>query len=231
MTHADVKIGDKWMEEDFGFIFSEKHITPPEPKLSLIGIPGTSDVIDLTETLTGDVEYQEREITITLEHDGGRNTYYSKFSELANYIHGQKMTIVFSKDSGFFWVGRVAVAISEPRFYGSTITVTARTDPYKYERHNSLDPWPWDDLNFFDGIIREYASLPVPSSLTITGRRKKVMPIFHCSNAMQVKYLGNIYNLVQGQNSFWGIRLGYGEHTLQFLGSGTVSVEYRGGSL
>lgn len=231
MAYADVKIGDKWMEKDFGFIFSEKHITPPEPKLSLIEIPGTSEVIDLTEALTGDVEYQEREITITLEHDGGRNTYYSKFSELANYIHGQKMTIVFSKDSGFFWVGRVAVAISEPRFYGSTITLTGRVDPYKYESHSSLDPWSLADMDVDGVIVRKYTNLDVPGNLIIKGRRKKVVPNFICSNGMAVKYLGNTYSLQMGDNLVGNIRLGEGDHLLEFIGQGVISVDYRGGSL
>ena len=231
MIEQDIKIDDLYLDKDLGFVVVESYVSPPMPKYNKIEIPGTSDIIDLTESLSGDIEYEERDINITVANIEGLDTYFTRSSKLMNYIHGQKRKIIFDKDSGFYWVGRLETESNDSNLYGSTIEIKATVDPYKYERHNSLDPWPWDDLNFFDGIIREYASLPVPSSLTITGRRKKVMPIFHCSKAMQVKYLGNTYNLVQGQNSFWDIRLGYGEHTLQFLGTGTVSVEYRGGSL
>lgn len=231
MKNADVKIGDKWMEKDFGFIFNDKFINAPEPKLSLIEIPGTSETIDLTDSLTGDIEYANRELTITLEHDGGKNSYYSKFSELANYIHGQKMKIIFSKDPGFYWIGRVSVLMSEPRFYGSTVMVTALVDPYKYESHSSLDPWSWEEKNAEGVIVREYINLPAPGSLTIIGRRKKVVPNIICSNPMSVRYRGNSYVMQRGDNLNGNIRLGEGNHLLEFLGSGTVSVDYRGGSL
>jgi hypothetical protein len=228
---ADVKIGDKWLGADFGFIFNDKTISAPDPQLVIIEIPGTSDVIDLTESVSGDIEYKQRKITIKLESAGGKDSYFAKFSELANYIHGRKLKIIFSKDSGYYWIGRIAVADAEPKFYGQTITITATVDPYKYETQSSLEPWLWDIFSFEDGIIRDYYDIAVPGSITIVGRRKRCCPKFICSGAMTVTYLGNTYNLASGENTVADIFIGEGEHVLTFGGSGTVSVDYRGASL
>jgi hypothetical protein len=94
-----------------------------------------------------------------------------------------------------------------------------------------MEPWLWDSFSFEDGIIRDYYDISVPGTLTITGRRKRVCPKFICSVAMTVSYLGNTYNLAMGENIVPDIFLGEGEHLLAFGGSGTVDVDYRGGSL
>lgn len=228
---ADVMIGEKWLSADFGFIFNDKLISPPEPEIVIIEIPGTSDIIDLSESLSGDIEYKQRKITIKLESSHGKDRYYAKFSELANYIHGRKLKIIFNKDSGYYWLGRIAVSGSEPKFYGSTITITATVDPYKYEVQSSMEPWEWDSFSFEDGIIRNYYNIPVPGSVTIIGRRKRVCPKIMTTNVMTVTYLGNTYNLSLGENIIPDIFLGEGTHVLSFSGSGTVSIDYRGGSL
>ena len=168
---------------------------------------------------------------IKLESNGGKDSYYSKFSELSNYAHGRKMKIVFNKDPGFYWIGRVNVTSSEPKFYGSTITITVIVDPYKYEIHNGLQPYTFGELLNPDTIARNYLNLPVPGTLTIIGRRKRVCPKFICSNSMVVSYLENTYPLSTGSNQIPDIYLGEGDHVLTFVGSGTVSVDYRGASL
>lgn len=228
---ADVKIGDKWLQGDLGYYFNEKNISEPEPNIIQLEIPGTSDIVDLTESVSGDIEYKQRTITIILESVHGKNSVFAKFSDLANRYHGRKLNLIFSKDSGYYWEGRISVSEAVSKFYGSVITITALVDPYKYETQSSLEPWLWDTFSFNDGIIRNYYDIQVPGTITIVGRRKRVCPKIICSEAMNVSYLGNIYPLVAGENTIADIFIGEGEHTLTFIGYGTVSVDYRGGSL
>lgn len=228
---ADVKIGDKWLQGDLGYAFNDKSISQPEPNLVQLTIPGTSDIIDLTESVSGDIEYKQRTITIKLESTHGKNTMYAKFSDLANRYQGKKLKLIFSKDSGWYWLGRISVSEVTSKFYGSIIVITAIVDPYKYETQSSLEPWLWDTFSFNDGIIRNYYNVQVPGTLTIVGRRKRVCPKIICSTSMNVSYLGNIYPLAAGENTIPDIFIGEGEHVLTFIGYGTVSVDYRGGSL
>lgn len=228
---ADVQIGDKSMKGEFDLILSSKTITSPEPNIVTIEIPGTSDVIDLSESISGDIEYKQRKITIVFETKLFANAYHSIYSKLSNYLHGKKMKIVFNKDQGYYWSGRMAISDIKQHNSGQTITVTATVDPYKYETQSSLEPWLWDSFSFEDGIIRDYFNIAVPGSITIIGRRKRVCPKFICSGAMTVTYLGNTYNLATGENIVPDIFLGEGSHVLTFGGTGTVDVDYRGASL
>lgn len=230
---ADVKVGDKWLEADFGFYFLKKEISPPEVKTCLVEIPGTSDVIDLTEAISGDIEYKQREITIVIEYIEGKDYYYGKSSQIANHLHGKKLKIIFSKDSGYYWLGRLKVESMTQRIEGqvTTITIKADVDPYKYETQSSLTPWQWDTFSFNDGIIRDYYDITVPGTVTIIGRRKRVCPKIIASTAMTVTYLNNVYSLLAGENVIPDIYLGEGEHVLTFLGSGKVSIDYQGASL
>ena len=231
MSNLDVTIGGKSLLTEFGIIVSEFYVSPPEPILNIIEIPGTSNIIDLSESISGDVEYKQRKVSIPTATDCGMNKAYSRYSKLANFLHGRKMPIICNRDSAFYWNGRVNLDSFEKTFYGGTPKISALVDPYKYETQSSLTPWLWDPFNFSDGIIRNYYDLPVPSTLTIIGRRKRVCPKFICSNAMTVSYLGNGYNLQAGTNIIPDIFLGEGSHVLTFTGSGTVSVDYQGASL
>lgn len=67
--------------------------------------------------------------------------------------------------------------------------------------------------------------------LYIPGRRKKIVPVIVCSAAMQVTYNGKTYSLSAGKSKVFDIWLGEGDNYLTFTGNGTVSVDYRGGSL
>ena len=227
---ADVKIGNKWITQDYGLFFTKKEITPPEVKTAIIEIQGTSNTIDLTEAISGDVEYKQRTITLVLTCADGKDNYYNKLSELSNDMHGRTKIIIFNRDPSFYWIGRVIVTSAESTFHGPIITITATVDPYKYELQSSIDEWEWDDFSFDDGIIREY-NLTLPGSITVTGRRKRVCPNFICSVGMVMTYLGNSYNLQAGQNILPEIFIGEGDHVFNFIGTGTVSIDYVGGSL
>jgi len=236
MSQLDVKIGDLWLGKDFGLIVGDFTVPPPEVDTYYLEIPGTSDVYDLSEQLSGDVEYHQRKALIPLICNDGKDLFYSRHSKLLNYCHGRKMPITTNKDSAFIWNGRVNVDSYEKMFYGGTPTISALVNAFKDEEQSSLLPWKWDNFSFIDGIIRDYFNLSVAGSLNliIIGRRKRVCPTFYniSGTAMTVTYLGNVYTLnLATPTIITDIFLGEGEHVLTFTGTGMVSVDYRGAML
>lgn len=231
MSRADVLVNTTSLVELFKIRMLSVNISPPKPKLTQIQIPGTSDVIDLSESISGDIEYDQRELTVVFEYVGAKEGFHAMHSKISNFLHGRKMQIVFSQDSGFYFLGRLSVDSYKWEIYGGTLTLSATVDPYKYETQSSLEPWEWDSFSFEDGIIRDYFDIAVPGSITIIGRRKRVCPKIITTNVMTVTYMGNTYNLSLGENIIPDIYLGEGAHMLSFSGSGTVSIDYRGGSL
>ena len=110
------------------------------------------------------------------------------------------------------------------------LVIECVADPYKYDIQ---DDWLWDSFDFENGYIRESENILVSGSTTvvIVGKRKKTYPTITASSAMTVAYNGATYNLTEGINKLYDMILDEGENTLTFSGSGSVLIEYTGGSL
>ncbi len=234
MFEYGVIIGDKHTFRDWGLICTKVEIGSPERKTLYVEVLGRDGDIDLSEVLTGEANYENRELRISLiRREADFRRWHIKVSEILDYCHNQKRKVIFDSDPGYYFEGRLSAA-SAKDFKGiDNFTISVDADPYKYERYGSLEPWVWDTFCFDDGIIRNYKDLKVDGTmmLMIPGRRKKVVPVFICSDPMTLEYGGQAYALPAGRSKILDLQLGMGEHFLTFAGTGTVSVDYRGASL
>lgn len=233
-----VTFGEKHSFRDWGLIpRSRPVISPPEPKTIYIDIPESDGMLDLTEMLTGEVKYKNRNMTFEFNVMNERSDWTSIYSTILNYLHGQRLRIVLDEDPNHFYMGRVKVDEWKSDKKTSVIQLSADVDPYKYEITSSLEPWEWDTFNFEEDYIRDYGNLVVDGQLdfTVYGSRKTVIPVFIVDSSddtgMQVIFENVTYNLQDGNNRVLNIRIKDGENNLTFLGNGTVSIDYRGGSL
>ena len=228
-----VTIGTKHSYMDLGLILQSKTIASPEPKINKVSIPGRDGDVDMTNVLGGDIKYNNRQISMTFAYTGDRHTWPDKYSELASYMHGQKLDIIFDDDLAYKYTGRVQ--IDEFASDGSIgkIVVTVDADPFKYDLISSAAEWEWDTFDFETGIINEGGNIEVNGTATvkIIGRRKRSYPIITASEAMTVTYDKETFNLKKGENKVYDIIFMEGENELTFRGTGTVSVDYTGGSL
>ena len=149
-------------------------VSEPVRKRDIVEIFGRDGDIDLYENLINKPIFERRTIEeqfMLLGQNAESGNYYvgdphewaGLISQLKNFFnsHTGQMRIVLSHDPGFYWEGRVTAAIDELEGYRAVITITADVEPYKYERYHSAEPWIWDDFSFIDGIIREYANIPI----------------------------------------------------------------------
>lgn len=233
-----VTFGSKHSYRDWGlYLKSRPEISPPSPKTTYEDIPGADGSIDLTESLTGDVKYENRDLKFEFKVIGGREKWYKTFSDIMDYMHGKRMNIVIDEDSTFYYNGRIKVDEWESNEVTSTVVIKAEADPYKMETFSSLEDWLWDPFDFETGIIREYKDLVVDGtlSLTVPGRRKRITPSFIVASSdgsgMEVSYNGSSYGIPDGASRVVNIVLVGGDNVLTFTGNGTVSVDYRGGRL
>lgn len=110
-------------------------LNPPEPKFYTIDIPGGNGVIDLTESLGGDVSYSNREQQFTF-----KCIYPAQFemtkTKVSNFLHGKKFDYQLSWDPPYTYKGRFSVVsyshigLAAGKLGEIVISVTA--DPYKY---------------------------------------------------------------------------------------------------
>lgn len=218
--------------KDFGLLVQEISISEAPIKEELIEIPGADGKLDFSTALTGDIKFDNRTITIELAKRK-KESCYSEYSKVQNALHGKVMKIILSNDPNFYYKGKVKVKEFDRYTLLQNITIECDVEPYKYDLTASDEDWLWDPFSFEDGIINETKDLEVNGELEVDiyGRRKKVVPKITCDNAMQVIFDGQTYNLSAGTQKVLNIQICEGKNTLKFIGNGTVSISYRGGSL
>lgn len=225
-----VTFGDKHSFDDFGIYLTSKTINPPEPQTNTISVPLRDGSIDLTESLTNDVKYNDRKINMTFSVIHPMEQWSDKVSEIENYLHGKRMKVVFDDDQNFYYMGRLKVNEWSSQKSIGKLVIECIADPYKYDVQGD---WLWDPFDFENDCISESENIIVSgsTSVVIVGKRKKTYPTITASATMSVSYNGTTYNLTEGINKLYEMILDEGENTLTFNGSGSVLIEYTGGSL
>lgn len=233
-----VTFGSKHSYRDWGLILKSRPvISPPSPKTVYVDIPASNGIIDLTESLTGDVKFANRTITCEFNVIDVRKKWSNIYSDVLDFLHGQMTTIILDEDPDYIYKGRVQVNEWKSNKRTATIVIEGNVEPYKLEKFGSLENWEWDSFNFETGIIREYKDIVVEERLTleIQGTRKTVVPTIIVTSSdgsgMNVRFNNKYYHLDDGKNMIPYISIVVGNNTLVFEGNGTVSVDYRGGRL
>lgn len=237
MYHS-ITFGDKNTWDDWHLIPSSRPVfNPPEPKTKFVDIPGADWHLDLSASLTGDVAYNGRTGNMEFIVDNGHNEWYRLYSEILEYLHGQTMRAILEDDPTHYYEGRFWIDSWKSQPQNSRIVIEYNVAPYRYELSTSLEDWHWDSFNFETGVVREYTDIRVDKSrvFTIPGDRLKVTPSFIVKSddgkGLNLSFDGMSYNLPDGTSRVVTIRLGPGNNELIFTGNGTVSIEYRGGTL
>lgn len=131
-----VIFGDKHSYRDWGLLTkSRPKISPPQPKMKLIQVPGSNAVIDLTESLTGQVHYEPRTISFEFTLMAERDRWPSLHSEILNYMHGKRIRIIMDDDPNFYYEGRVTVGSLDPDKKVAVLEMEAQVEPYKRNRY------------------------------------------------------------------------------------------------
>ena len=217
---------------DFNLYIEKLEITEAEIKTETVDIPGADGELDFSYSLTGEAKFKNRKINITCAN---LKRYFTlqEYSRIQNAIHGKRMQIRLSKDLSFYYLGKVSVSKYEANGLIREVLIECDVEPYKYDLTSSDEDWLWDPFSFEDGIINETKDIKVSGSkeVIIYGRRKRVVPKITCDNPMKVIFNSQTYNLSAETQKVLNIEICEGINTLKFIGNGTVSIEYRGGSL
>lgn len=134
-----VIVGDSDLTMDFQMILIDGFtLQPPEPKTYYIDIPGGNGVIDLTESLGGDVAFNNRHQTFTF-----KLIYPGMFevtkTKLSNFLHGKYFNYQLTWDPGYTYKGRFTVdsyshiALAAGKL--GEIVISVEADPYKYKEN------------------------------------------------------------------------------------------------
>ena len=115
----------------------------------------------------------------------------------------------------------------------ASISLSATVDPYKYNITSSLDDWLWDPFDFDQDVINQTADIPVDGDkdVSVVCSAKWTNPIIISDSAMTVTFEGQTFDVAVGSQVMYDAIFKPGENVMTFHGTGTISINYVGGSL
>lgn len=205
-----IKFGDLDSYEDLGLVRKDVEIGAPKPKTDSVEVEGADGVLDLTEYF-GEVLYDNRTIKMEFYAEPTSESFHEVFEDLYNKLHGKKMHIALSEEPGFYYVGRVTLDKWKTNDKTGAITISADCEPYRYKAAETV----------------KAVTVSGTKTETFSNLRKRVVPAFELSAAMQIKQGTSTYSASQGTWSDNRLYFVEGDNQLEFTGTGTVTVKYQ----
>jgi phage-related protein len=192
---------------------------PPEVNTRFVDIPGGNGSLDFTESLVGHPTYKDRSGSMNFTVDNDHESWEIIYSNILNYLHGRKMQAILEDDPNYYYEGRFSVNKWTSSKNNSTIVIDYEVYPYKKDIRTKNN----DNFTLSGGS----------KSVTLTGLDEPVVPTFQVSNSssLSVVFNGNTYTLNDGLNIVPKIETSKGDNVLKFSGTGTVTIDYIGGTL
>ena len=127
-----VTFGDKHSYWDWGLMLTKPpEISSPEPKTHYVDIPGAHGAMDLTEALTGKVQFKNRTLTLEFITKADREGWSALYSDILSELHGQLKEISLDDDPTHYYKGRVTVGDPVRDKKHVTVKMTAEVEPFK----------------------------------------------------------------------------------------------------
>ena len=205
-------IGDEHTLNDWGAVITNSDVIGmPEPNTVLLDVPGRSGRLDLSEVLTGDVTYGNREIKLELASQTDREKWAETCFHIFNKFHGRAVHVTFDEDPGHYYVGRCSVTDPKRIATAGTFTITVDAEPYRYES--------------------EVYEVTLQGSGTVENLRMPAVPSVNASDACQLFTGGKVYELVQGEQTVPGLVLAPFENEVSVTGASSITFTFRRGCL
>lgn len=186
-------VGGVDLTERFHLILLDGYeLEPPSPKTYTVDIPGGDGVIDLTDTLTGNVAYNNRtqKFSFALMNMKGANDvsiqeFERQKTEIMNFLHGKAFDYQMTMDPDYTYHGRFTVASHAQSMYSNgrlgAIEITIDAEPYKLKENCTYK------LNATGGKL-----------FRLESGRKPVHPTLECTEPCRVTWDGNQFVVPAG---------------------------------
>lgn len=148
-------------------------------------------------------------------------------------LHGKIIKCTLPDDLDHYYEGRFSLQTDKKNDVIADFVIVGDVHPFKMEHLTAADNWLWDPFSFESGVARGYGEMQVSgfASVDVVGSDMPIVPEITCSAAMKVEFEGQTFELTKGMNKNYDIILNQGTNTLKFTGTGTVSIDFRGGVL
>ena len=200
--------------DDWNIVLTKVEIPFPKAKTSTVDIKGADGVLDLSEALTGDIKYSNREIKLTFELLDD-SEYESLISKIGAYVHGKKITFQLTNDDLYYYVGRASINEWECVKRKGKIVISIDCDPYKYKVNETI-------IN---------VAVNGENTIILTNERQRVYPSLSVQGNVIMTWNNTTYELSDGVYKLLTFYLVEGDNIINLNGNGSVKFTYRMGAL
>ena len=211
-------IGDEHTLRDWGAIITNSDVIGmPEPNTVLLEVPGRSGRLDLSEVLTGDITYSNREIKLELAAQTNRDRWTETCFHIFNKYHGRVVHVTFDEDPVHFYVGRCSITSPKRVATAGTMVITIDAEPYRYESE-VYEVTLTGATNTLSGTV-ENLRMPAVPKVTVPG-------------ACQLFAGGKVYELAAGDDlDVPGLVFSPYENSVSVTGASSITFRFRRGCL
>ena len=209
-----VTFGRKHSIYDYGLVMTDYSISNPAVTRYLVKVPGRNGVLELTESLTPYITYDNRQLQFAFVWRSRPEDYEEAKQTIINDLHGKKMQVILDSDPDYYYDGFVTV--DSDSFSGrerADIVVHVDAAPYKLRKTETTK------------------TKSGSGTLVCENSRMEVIPQIKVTAATSITFNNSTYSLSAGTYTLPGIVFKEGNNTLTISGSGTTTVKYRQGRL
>lgn len=200
---------------DFHCIVTAKKISDPEPKTNYVKLDGMHGSLDLSESLTGDIHYDDRTISMTLWTDyGNRKDRESLLQRITNFLHGQRVTIIEPDDPDHYFNGRAKIKSKKNTSAYAEVVIEAVCEPWRYARAETVREVEIGTAGAIDVVINN-------------GGVKILSPTITVDGSVEIGDSSQRIQLDSGAYFIPDIKLRRGVNIIRVSGNGSVKFSYR----
>lgn len=201
---------------DWRLILTSKNIPDPEPNTNYVKIDGMNGTLDLSESLTGEVTYQDRTITATFWTDKGtREDRQRLLREIRLALHGKKVKIIEPDDPEHYFYGRIKIKSEKNVLPYAEFTIEAVCEPWRYATYDSERSVVVRGGAVVDVVINNNGMKTLCPTITVS------------SGHVYITHEGVKTSLISGVYKLSNIKLRPGINIINVSGLGLVTFSYK----
>ena len=204
---------------DFGLLLQKGYaIGEPVARTNYVTVPARHGALDLSETLAGEMLFDNREFNSTFILLPPRTDWEKAITKFRNSIHGKNIKVQTPDDKDYYYLGRLFVGTPEQDGSMRSLPVTGILEPYKYK-------------NNLTTITHKLTS--ATQSITLKNARKKIIPTITVSATTQIIFASVTISLTVGTHKNSNILLNEGNNAVNLKAAvgTTVTFKYQEGDL
>ena len=198
---------------DWRLILTGKSVTPPEPKTNYVKIDGMDGTLDLSESLTGKITYEDRTVSASFwTSEGTRKERERLLRKIVNTLHGKKIKIIEPDDPEHYFMGRVKVKSQKNILPYMEFSIEAVCEPWRYAINESV----------------RYVEVSGEKNIVINNNGAKTLcPDITVTGSVEITYEGGKTLLTTGTYKILDLKLYQDINILNVSGTGSVTFTYR----